>query len=145
MLVREYYIPVREDDRYEVSNLGNVRNKKTGRVLRPRPNFKNGYGRVNLGGKDHYVHRLVAGNFFDDDGGRERLDVNHKDGNPNNNAIWNLEYCTRRENIHHAIDTGLNTHTRRKIVRCRFCKHRNSNTFCYDRPDDFFCADGEMP
>lgn len=144
MLVREYYIPVREDDRYEVSNLGNVRNRKTGRVLRPRPNYKNGYGRVKLGDRDYYVHRLVAGNFFAAEDDINTLDVNHIDGDHTNNCINNLEWCTRKENIRHSIDKGLNTHKKVRIVRCRFCKHRNSEEFCFDRPDDFFCAYGEM-
>ena len=141
----EHYIVLREDDRYEISNLGNVRNRRTGRVLRPRPNYKNGYGRVKIGDRDYYVHRLVAGNFFDiDEETMGQLDVNHIDGDHTNNFIGNLEWCTRKENIRHAIDKGLNTHRRVRIVHCRFCKHRNSCEFCFDRPDDFFCADGEM-
>ena len=143
---REHYMVLREDDRYEISNLGNIRNRRTGRVLRPRPNFKGGYGRVNIGGRDYYVHRLVAGNFFDIDEERmSMLDVNHIDGDPTNNFIGNLEWCTRSENIKHAYSAGLKPYSATKIVRCRFCKYRNSNPYCYDRPDDFFCADGERP
>lgn len=53
------------------------------------------------GPKVYKVHRLVAAAFLGSDGARE---VNHKDGNPSNNAIENLEYVTRRENQRHAID-----------------------------------------
>lgn len=35
------------------------------------------------------------------------LQVNHIDGNPHNNYIDNLEWCTRSENILHSYKTGL--------------------------------------
>lgn len=60
------------------------------------------------------VHRLVAKAFiplpqrfvetgltYDD------LEVNHIDGNPSNNNISNLEWCTKEENMQHAIRTNL--------------------------------------
>ena len=47
---------------YQVSNFGNVRNKKF-KILKPRKN-KNGYFQVNLSKnnkhKNYYIHRLVA-------------------------------------------------------------------------------------
>lgn len=52
------------------------------------------------------VHRLVAKTFhpislF------ENAQVNHKDGNKLNNHYLNLEWCTAKENIQHAVRTGL--------------------------------------
>lgn len=38
--------------------------------------------------------------------------INHKDGNPFNNDVKNLEWCTQRENVIHANNTGL-----RRIVK----------------------------
>ena len=48
-----------EDSKYEVNNEGQVRNVKTGRLLKPFLSH-NGYLRVSLGGKNRMIHRLVA-------------------------------------------------------------------------------------
>ena len=57
-------------------------------------------------GKMVLVHRLVAKAFVP--GYFEGAQVNHKDGNKGNNAWWNLEWVTARQNNHHARLTGLN-------------------------------------
>lgn len=53
------------------------------------------------------VHRLIYAYFFGKDKLADNLVVNHKDGNPANNRIENLELCTTRDNIKHAIKTRL--------------------------------------
>lgn len=93
---------------YEVSDGGDVRRLrgsdayKVGTLLKPYL-YANGYLRLTLrkDGKTRSfgVHRLVMMAFV---GVREDLDVNHRDGVKTNNALANLEYCTRRENIDHA-------------------------------------------
>lgn len=95
---------------YYISNYGRVFNKKTGKFLKGSLD-KDGYLRVNLafdeGNKRSLrVHRLVAIHFIP-----YRIkgqdDVNHKDGNPLNNNVNNLEWCTKEENNKHAIESGL--------------------------------------
>lgn len=68
-----------------------------------------GYQRVPLcknGKCRHFlVHTLVAEAFIGPK--PPGYQVNHKDGNVKNNNYTNLEYCTPKENIRHAIETGL--------------------------------------
>ena len=73
----------------------------------------NGYMQVGLSidGKTatRYVHGLVAEAFL---GLRPTgYDVNHIDGDKANNAVLNLEYCTRSENHRHAFRIGIRRHT----------------------------------
>lgn len=85
---------------YEVSNLGEVRNKLTGKVLKPFD--KQGYKRVRLC-KDKQVvstgiHRLVLMSFCPVDG-MEGLEADHIDGNKSNNSLSNLRWVTHEENL----------------------------------------------
>ena len=91
---------------YEVSNLGNVRNSRTGNVLKQKLD-KDGYSLVNLGyGKarrSRYVHRLVAFAFIPNP---NRLpQVNHKDENKETSRADNLEWCTGLYNVRYG--TGI--------------------------------------
>lgn len=114
----EIWIKIKDVDDYEVSSNGRVRNRKTGRIMKTPINDK-GYPTVMLRKNKFYVnkrvHRLVADNFYDGD--HEGLDVNHRDGNKTNNHVSNLEFCTRKENIRHAFDTGLKKPSRQIRVR----------------------------
>ena len=47
-----------------------------------------------------YVHRAVAMTYLPNPKGKPH--VNHKDNNPSNNHISNLEWCTAKENRAHA-------------------------------------------
>lgn len=52
-----------------------------------------------------FVHRLVAQAFIPNELNKEQ--VNHIDGNKNNNTISNLEWSTRSENVKHAYLIGI--------------------------------------
>ena len=94
------------EDMYEISNLSNIRNKKTKRLIKQ---FKNRHGYVTARiykdgvGTTRTVHRLVAKTFIPNP---ENLpEVNHKDENKSNNVVSNLEWCTRIYNVYYG--TGL--------------------------------------
>lgn len=105
---------------YEVSNFGNVRNKKTGRVLKPKKN-NCGYLEVSLrkDGKKKmfYVHRLVAIDFIENP--RNKKEVNHINGIKTDNRVENLEWVTHQENQLHSFKYKLSSNDyKRKKVRC---------------------------
>ena len=114
----EKWLSIEEFPNYEISDFGNVRNRRTGRILQPRKNPK-GYNIVSLydNGLQHTkkIHRLVAKAFCE--GFDEDREVNHIDGNKNNNSKTNLEWCTGSENINHAYETGLKRPPRMKKVK----------------------------
>lgn len=88
---------------YEVSDKGQVRNKKTGRILK-QAHQNTGYTIVSLRRdkktKTYPIHRLVMEAFVPRPDA-DRLDVNHKDWDKTNNELSNLEWTTRSENLLH--------------------------------------------
>ena len=72
---------------------------------------KNGYLYVCLQ-KEHTtklcrINRLVAQTFISNPDNKEQ--VNHIDGNKENNIVTNLEWVSQSENMQHAYKTGLLT------------------------------------
>lgn len=96
---------------YSVSLDGEVRNDRTGRILKTWTNNV-GYECIKLAHPrtSYTVHRLVAGAFCNKK--THHTEVNHKDGVKINNNHTNLEWCTRSENTKHAHANGLNSGTR---------------------------------
>lgn len=87
---------------YEVSDLGRVRNKKTGRFLAI-GHDKKGYCLVRpyINGKQKHccLHRLVLSSFTNNTDGS--LDVNHKDEDKDNNCLTNLEWMSHHQNMNY--------------------------------------------
>lgn len=109
---------------YQISNLGNVRSitrdvfinhptKPHYRHIKGKPlsaiRDKDGYLVISLfkKGKEKNVkiHRLVAEAFIENNDNLPQ--VNHKDGNKENNIVSNLEWCSNLYNQLHAYRIGL--------------------------------------
>lgn len=90
------------ENTYEVSNVGRVRNTKTGKYITPKHNNR-GYVQIRLnhnGKADNWLlHRLVAVTFIQNPNGLPQ--INHKDENKDNNLVDNLEWCTNSYNRHY--------------------------------------------
>jgi len=106
---------------YQISNQGRVRCTKRavtykdgrignfpGRILKTglnRDGYVLVYPTVQCVKFSFTVHRLVAIQYVENPDNLP--EVNHEDGNKENNAWWNLKWCTRGANMQHAHDTGL--------------------------------------
>lgn len=108
------------DGLYLISDKGRVKslprtlqfgkNKRTTKeVFLSGSNNGNGYRYVTLCSDGiqtrEYIHRLVAKAFLPNP--EEKEEVNHKNGDKQDNELENLEWATRLENQRHAYDTGL--------------------------------------
>ena len=111
-------VPIKNfEDKYLISDSGEVfslvskRNIKTGKCT-------SGYSMAKL--FDSYcplttkrvykyirVHRLVASHFIPNPNPARYTQVNHIDGNKQNNHIYNLEWVSPAQNMQHAVATGL--------------------------------------
>ena len=114
----EIWMTIKDFPRYEVSDKGEVRNKKTGRILKQ--SYNRGYAILQLTDgiqpKMKRVHRLVLEAFCPIENS-ENYEVNHKDCNTKNNNLNNLEWCTSKENTAYRLSLG---HTRAKPTRVEY-------------------------
>jgi len=104
--------------RYRVSNYGNIISAP--KITNKNPEYRKerflklsnhgGYTRVVLskadGTKERFlVHRIVASHFIDNKDNKPY--INHKNGVKSDNRVDNIEWVTPKENVIHALKTGL--------------------------------------
>lgn len=97
------------EDYFRVSNLGRVFGKRSGKVLK-QYTYQNNRKAIasKIGGRGgmnvrFMVHRIVAEAFIPNP--ENKPEVNHKDCDPANNEVDNLEWVTREENITHWLES----------------------------------------
>lgn len=89
---------------YEVSTMAVVRNRLTGRLLKPYDDG-NGYLRVKLDGCNCRLHILVAQAHIPNP--ENKAFVNHKKGKKHDCRASQLEWVSPSENTRHAYALGL--------------------------------------
>lgn len=120
----EEWKDIKDHEDFQISNMGRIRRKSfydlyevdgklrsrkfDSTVLTPSSDA-DGYLEIGVSehGDPYYfrIHRLVAQAFIPN---LENLpEVNHKDGNKQNNCVKNLEWVSTADNIRHSIETGL--------------------------------------
>jgi len=124
------------NNKYAVNKYGIIKNIKTDRILKPQKN-KKGYLIVYLSNynidKKKYtkqIHRLVGEAFIDNINNLPQ--INHKDGNKENNYYTNLEWCNNSENQIHAWANGLQHTTKNHLLALEKI-HKNNRKFDNDQ------------
>ena len=104
----EYWNDIKGYPNYSVSNLGRVKSKKTGKILKP---YRTNRGYLTVGfwsdGKKKRlsIHRLVAQAFLQNSDNLP--EVNHANGCKTDNNVCNLEWASGRNNVLHAYQNKL--------------------------------------
>lgn len=126
-IITEVWKPTLVNPDYLVSNLGRIKvlgrcvwnaaNKsysiRKGKILTPNNSGSKHYWRIGIpsetGNKSsrrtYQLHRLVAESFIPNPNNLPQ--VNHIDGNKDNNCVSNLEWCDQSHNLRHAYNNGL--------------------------------------
>jgi hypothetical protein len=126
-VVAETWKPTLVNPDYLVSNLGRIKvldrriwnaaNKayslRKGKILTPNNNGSKHYWRIGISSetgnkssrRTYQLHRLVAESFIPNPNNLPQ--VNHIDGNKDNNCVSNLEWCNQSHNLRHAYNNGL--------------------------------------
>lgn len=95
----ENWSKVKGFDLYSISDYGNIRNDKSGRILKQRVSTGGYACLIIVKNKKHYlryIHRLVGEAFLPNPNNLPQID--HIDGNKLNNAVNNLRWVTVSEN-----------------------------------------------
>ena len=100
-------VPAKNFPDYDALNDGNIRNRKTGRIMKPQKSIK-GFKTMTLrrDNKAHSVRvaRVIADSFYDDD--HTKLDICYRDGDKQNTSPDNLIFCTRSESVNRSFEDG---------------------------------------
>jgi hypothetical protein len=125
----EIYKIIHEFENYEISNLGKVKNRLTGRILKPLLS-NTGYYSVNLYNPDNSkkipIHQLVA-KYFLEKNENDNI-IQHIDKNLLNNCENNLKYVSKRglNSIHDNKKQNNKDNKKEKINGIKFNEKYNT-------------------
>lgn len=112
---------------YAVTSCGRVWSYKSKKFLSIWDNG-NGYCYVSLYNgnkkKNFRVHRLVAEVYLDNPNGY--TEINHKDENKKNNALPNLEWCSRKYNCNYG------SRNKKKVIGVPYLAARGDEVVCFN-------------
>ena len=89
---------------YIVYSDGRVWSKRKNIFMKTKPNNGNGYVKLVLDNKKHYLHRLVAKCFIPNP--ENKPNVHHIDNDQSNNSMYNLKWVTQSENVKESYNMG---------------------------------------
>ena len=126
--MKEIWKDIKDYPNYQVSNLGNVKNIKTNKILKPF-NTSNEYLKVALSkngiSKQFFIHRIVAKAFIPNP--NNLPEVNHiKEFEKTNNKVDNLEWCN------HSYNQNYGTRNERVAKKLRKIKCKKVNQYDLD-------------
>jgi len=112
-----------------ISSLGRVKNSTTGNVLKAglygkdylniKIPLKKKYKNFSSKSRSFYVHQLVMLSFIGPSNG---LEIDHIDGDTNNNRLSNLRYVTSEENINHELTSKQGGEYKQYNAACNISK-----------------------
>lgn len=146
------YLPIKDFDKYYITDCGKVISFKFNKPkIMKTTHCKKGYEYVKLSknNKTYHkaIHRLVGFHFINNP--HNKPEIHHKDNNPSNNNVLNLEWVTRKENLEHSYKTLPPT---RNFVKCflvneegNYKKSFNSKKDACDfASENFGCSNSSM-
>jgi hypothetical protein len=126
----EKWLPAKGfENTHEVSTLGRIRGYKRKIIITPHPDQR-GYLRYSINHTTVKIHRLIAQTFIPNP---ENLpEVNHINGDKQDNRVENLEWVTKSENMKHAYEMGV-----WKDNKSPVWEQRKKKIACYSKTGEF--------
>lgn len=115
------WIPIPNyEDRYLISNFGNVKSIKRNVIVKPDVT-KDNYFAVrlynNTGSEHRLLHRLIAECFIPLPDSENKYEIDHIDNNRQNNNISNLRWVTHKENLDKSFDLKNQRRNKRVVYQ----------------------------